>query len=267
MKKFVDIVKSWIAHPLTKDVDINNPEMTMLRHQIIQEKIFLQKIYSGWYNLLVHSVYKGENGSILELGSGGGFLKNFLPNLITSDVLFLTIIDVVLSGHQLPFKNKSLSGIVMTNVFHHIPEPPLFLKEAARCIKPGGVVAMIEPWVSPWSRWFFTRFHHEPFEPSAKNWSFTAQGPLSSANGALPWIIFKRDYEKFKGEFPEWEIDQIELFPSLRYIASGGVSLKFSSPIWTYKAWEFLDWLFYPLRDYFSMFALIILKKHHLLGT
>jgi 2-polyprenyl-3-methyl-5-hydroxy-6-metoxy-1,4-benzoquinol methylase len=47
---------------------------------------------------------------------------------------------------------ESLRGIVMTNVLHHIPDARAFLKEAARCLHPGGVIAMIEPWVSPWSR-------------------------------------------------------------------------------------------------------------------
>src|SRR5262249_31802772 len=37
--------------------------------------------------------------------------------------------------------------------------------QATRCVRSGGVVAMIEPWVTPWSRFVYTRLHHEPFQP------------------------------------------------------------------------------------------------------
>jgi hypothetical protein len=57
---------------------------------------------------------------------------------------------------------------------------------------------MIEPWVSTLSRPIYTRLHHEPFNPDAKDWSFPDTGPLSGANGALPWIIFQRDRHHFE---------------------------------------------------------------------
>ena len=36
----------------------------------------------------------------------------------------------------------------MTNVFHHLAHAELFFNNAARCVKPGGVIAMIEPWMA-----------------------------------------------------------------------------------------------------------------------
>jgi hypothetical protein len=42
--------------------------------------------------------------------------------------------------------------------------------------------------------------------PDAADWSFPAVGPLSGANGALPWILFERDRARFEREFPQWVI-------------------------------------------------------------
>ena len=99
-------------------------------------------------------------------------------------------------------RGRSLRAIVMTDVMHHIPDPQAFLAEARRIVKPGGRIAMIEPWVSAWSRFVYTRLHHEPFRPEASSWSFPSSGPLSGANGAVPWIVFERDRARFQRVFP-----------------------------------------------------------------
>ena len=65
------MLKSLLAHPLTKGLDIDDPKTTRLRRQIIQEKYFLRKIYEEWYQSIAASLPGGE-GAVLELGSGGG---------------------------------------------------------------------------------------------------------------------------------------------------------------------------------------------------
>lgn len=42
-------MKAWLAHPLTRGLDINNPRTTQIRKQIIQKKSFLRQIYQEWY--------------------------------------------------------------------------------------------------------------------------------------------------------------------------------------------------------------------------
>jgi len=171
---------------------------------------------------------------LLELGSGAGFLQNFIPGLITSEVFKCSSSSIVLDGCFLPFCNGVLKGIVMTDVFHHISQPRKFLEEATRCVREGGVLVMIEPWVTPWSQWAYQKLHHEPFRPHAKAWEFLRSGPLSGANGALPWIIFKRDRTLFEQEFPEWKIQMIKLGMPFRYLISGGVSLRSLMPGWAF---------------------------------
>ena len=195
------MLKTWLAHPLTRGLDIDNPCTTHLRAQIIQEKRFLRQIYQEWYQSIVTVLPLGQ-GAVLELGAGGGFMSNFVPDLITSELFYSPNIRAVLDGSRLPFVAKSLRAIVMTNVLHHLSQPRLFFAEATRCVRSGGVVAMIEPWVTPWSRLVYTRLHHEPFEPETPSWDLPTSGPLSGANDALPWIIFARDRAKFEQEFP-----------------------------------------------------------------
>lgn len=258
------MVKTLLSHPLTRGLDIDDPQTTHLRRQIIQKKGFLRQIYQEWYRAIARDIPDGEQ-PVLELGSGAGFLSEFIPGLITSEVFACPDIHVVLDGQQLPFRDEALRGIVMTNVLHHVPEPRRFLREAAQCIHRGGVVVMLEPWVSPWSRLVYTRLHHEPLLPDVPTWEIDQQGgPLSAANMALPWIIFQRDRALFEQQFPMWHIQRIEPGMPFRYLVSGGVSLRSLVPSWSFGAWEGLERVLLPWMEWWAMFAKIVLVKKHL---
>lgn len=250
---------TWLAHPLTRGLDLDDPQTTHLRLQIIQKKSFLRKVYEEWYSSIATVLPAGSEG-VLELGSGAGFLAQYVPELITSERFYCRGVSIVLNGHQLPFADKSLRGIVMTNVFHHLPQPRCFFAEAARCVRPGGIIAMIEPWVSRWSQLIYTRLHHEPFHPESTKWEFTTTGPLSGANGALPWIVFNRDRSQFEREFPEWRILKIKPGMPFRYLVSGGLSLRSLMPGWSFGFWRGLEYALGPWIDRCAMFALIVLQ-------
>ena len=237
------------------------PETTSFRRDIIQEKPFLKRIYQDWYTLISATLPNDSGNTVLELGSGGGFLKELLPEIITSDIFAISRVDTVIDGHYLPFSAKSLQGIVMTNVLHHLPQPRDFFAEAERCVQPGGVIAMIEPWVTPWSHFIYKWLHHEPFQPDAAKWEFPQTGPLSGANGALPWIIFERDREQFEQEFPTLQIRHIQPCMPFRYLISGGVSMRSLVPSWTYEVWLRLENSLNRRMGSLGMFAFIVLER------
>jgi len=168
----------WLKHPLTRGVPLDSPETTRLRRTIIETKPFLRRIYEEWYTDIASHLPKG-NGRILELGSGAGFLQEYVPDVIRSEVFPCPDIAVILDARWLPFRPGSLRAIVMTDVLHHIPDVRKFLIEAACAVREGGVLVMVEPWVTPWSRFVYGRFHHEPFRPDAEDWTFAGSGPLS----------------------------------------------------------------------------------------
>lgn len=254
------MINTWLAHPLTRGLDLDDPRTTHLRLQIIREKNFLRKIYEEWYRAIVEVLPAGD-GAVLELGSGAGFMGEFVPNLITSEIFYCSHVRAVIDGSRLPFVAKSLRAIVMIDVLHHIPQPRLFFSEAMRCVRPGGVVAMIEPWVTSWSRFVYTRLHHEPFEPKTLSWELPTSGPLSGANGALPWIIFERDRAKFQQEFPHLQIETIKPIMPFRYLLSGGVSLRSLVPGWSYRISKQIEDALCSWNNQCAMFAQIVLRR------
>jgi len=138
----------------------------MLRRLIIAGEPSLSGIYRDWCQGIQEHL-PDEARSVLELGSGGGFLKDMLPTLITSDVLRIADVDVVAAAERIPFADASLRAIVMFNVSHHVSDPREFLVEASRCMPAPGVLCMVEPWVRWWSRRVYA-FHSEPFDPEAE---------------------------------------------------------------------------------------------------
>jgi hypothetical protein len=254
------LLKKWLAEPLTRGQDINDPQTTSLRRRIIREKTFLRSIYDEWYRSLAEELPCGPE-PVLEIGSGAGFMSTHVPNLITSEVFPCREVDIVLNAMQAPFGDDSLRAILMTDVLHHIPEVKRFFTEATRCVRSGGAIIMIEPWVSPWSRQIYTRLHHEPFEPKAVDWHFASTGPLSAANGALPWILFERDRAEFARQFPSWRIKSIKPMMPFRYLWSGGVSMRAVMPGWSFGTWRLVEKLLEPWMDTWAMFARIVLVK------
>lgn len=257
----IKMLQYLLQHPLTRGLDIDDPGTTQIRRNIIQKKAFLRRIYEEWYTLLVTSLPADQDGGVLEIGSGAGFLKDFIPEAISSEIFFLPGVDIVLDGCELPFKERTLRGILMTDVFHHLTKPRNFLREATRCVKPRGVIAMVEPWLTPMSCWVYQNLHHEPFRPDAKEWGSQRNGPLSEANGALPWIIFQRDSELFLSEFPQWKIQTIEPLMPFRYVVSGGISLRSLQPGWSYGIWCKTEEILKPVWDKIAMFARIVIKR------
>jgi SAM-dependent methyltransferase len=200
-------------------------------------------------------------GAVVELGSGAGFIERVIPGVVTTDVLPVRGIRVAADARRLPFVTGSLRGIVMTNVFHHIPDPMMFLKETVRTLAPGGVVAMIEPWPTAWSRFVYHYLHHEPFDEGARDWSLPEGGPLSSANGALPWIVLSRDRVRFELECPAMEIVHLRAMMPIRYLLSGGVSLRSLMPGGTTSLWRGVERALDGWRDTLGMFVLAVMRK------
>lgn len=245
-----------LEHPLTRGLPVDDPRTTSLRREIIRSKPYLRALYREWYGRLVERLRKREH--VLELGAGAGFLKEFLPQAICSEVFPTEGIDLVADARLLPFADASLDAVLLTDVLHHIPDVESFFREASRCMRTCGQVLMIEPWRSAWSTWVYTNLHPEPFVTDG-DWTLPDTGPLSGANGALPWILFERDRPLFESRFPKWKIRSIEPMMPMCYLLSGGVSMRSLAPGWLYRPTRFIERLAWEKR--WAMFALIELEK------
>jgi len=240
---------------------LDDPQVSLMHREIILKKVFLKKLYLDWYKTFQYWALNVPDGKLLEIGSGGGFLKDVIPEVITSDIFDLPHCDMAFTAEKMPFEDDSLSCIFMIDVLHHIPDCNQFFTEAARTLKKGGKAVFIEPANSLWAKLFWINFHHEPYSPEAKDWSFPTTGPLSGSNIALPWIIFERDLSKFKEQFPNLKLRSLQYHTPFTYLLSGGVSFKSFLPGWTFEFCRGLERLLSPLNRQIGMFQTIVIEK------
>ncbi|MBM3468171.1 MAG: class I SAM-dependent methyltransferase [Alphaproteobacteria bacterium] len=190
--------------------------------EIWQKKPVLKAVYQDFYDRILQHI---TSGTTLEIGGGTGNLKEYLSHVITSDIIFSPWLDCVCDAHALPFSSNSLSNIVGVDVLHHIERPVQFFREAARLLRPGGKIILIDPAITPLS-WFFYHFVHE--EPVILNVNPLEDGTLSQnrkpfdANQAIPTLLFKKYKDSFLNHFPDLHITEHSYMSLWSYPLSGG---------------------------------------------
>ena len=251
----------WLEEPQTRGLDLDDPETSIRRRQLAKTKRALHLSYIRWYKMFAAIDRTAPPGARVELGSGGGFLEEYIPGLVTTDLLPLPFVQKVCAAEQLPFENGSVGAIYLINVLHHVAEPRRFFAEAERVLTPGGVVAMIEPYVSTFSRFIYTYVHHEPFDPRAESWELPPSGPLSGGNDALPSNIFVRDRTLFEQRHPNLTIERIAPHTCISHLLSGGVTMRSFVPAATIPLFQKLEGGMGPLMRHLGVFATILLRK------
>ena len=160
------------------------------RHQRVwQSKTSLRTIYGHYFEIMFRNSISGRT---LEIGAGSGNLRDSGYDVISTDIVKMSCVDVVSDAHSLPFADGSLANIVAVDVFHHLQRPVRFLREARRLLKPGGRLIMLEPGITWVSGVLYRKFHPEPVDmtanplinkPSSGNW-----GPFD-ANQAVATLL------------------------------------------------------------------------------
>ena len=255
----------WLELPeVANSGDLDDRERTLLNARIIRKKRFLSRLYEEFYQQFRQGIAGILSDKVLvELGSGGGFLKELIPNVLTTDILELPGLDHCFSVLDMPFDDGSVDGFFLLDVMHHVPHIRGFLRELERCLCIGGRVVMIEPANTIWGRFIYQHFHPEPFDPDA-GWSIPDEGrPLTDANGAIPWIVFERDRAVFEREFPRLEILELRPHTPIRYLLSGGVSQRQLLPAFSYGPLALLERALRPLNRYLGMFQTIVLERRN----
>jgi len=166
---------------------------TLARHgKIWAVRPELRRVYREWFGWLLDAVAGLE--PVVEVGSGPGFFKEFAPRLVATDIVPGARADVRCDACALPFGTATLGALVMVDALHHLPRPLDFMAEAARVLRPGGRLAMVEPWITPASFLLYRYFHHEDCRLGIDVASpFT--GPSKRAldgNSAIPRLVLRR---------------------------------------------------------------------------
>jgi len=90
---------------------------------------------------------------------------------------------------------------------------------------------------------------------------YSRTGPMSGANGALLWIVFKWDKAKMLNKFPDLKIISISYHTLMCYLLSEGVSMRNLILDWPFHLFEFIEKGISPLSIYYSMFQTIEVFK------
>lgn len=192
--------------------------------RLIRRKRLLFRFYEDAYRRARSALARCPvSGLALELGSGGGFVKDLIPEMLTSDPVPYAGVDRVVDATAMPFADGSVRFLFLLNVFHHIPDVERFLDEAVRCLVPGGRLFLVDQYPG-WLAWWILKYaHHEPFDDQTPDWRFPSTGPVSGANGALAWIVFERDRARFDARFPGLRLRRWAPGAPLAYWLAGGL--------------------------------------------
>jgi SAM-dependent methyltransferase len=186
----------------------------------------LRTLYAEWYGRVAAALPPPSFGPRVELGSGPGFARGFIPDLALTDLVKAEWHDREVSAEALPYADGSLGGIVLFDVLHHIPAPRKFFAEAVRALRPGGRVVMCEPYIGPLSYPVYKFLHEEPVDMRADPLAPAARDDPFDSNQAVPTLLFgrARGHAAFAREFPALEVRALERLAGLSYPASGGFS-------------------------------------------
>jgi|ERR1035438_3356146 SAM-dependent methyltransferase len=255
------MTQPWYTHPYLRGLEPGSGAWFQAQNALIREKPLVKRCYDMWYgHMLADCASVPGCGSIVELGSGSCYVKQLRPSVITTDVA-PGVADAVIDGRSLPFADASVRALLLCHVFHHIPDVRRFLEEARRVLVPGGVISMVDVTHTPFGKFFFSRFHPEPYDDAAVQWSFPEGHTLLDSNQALTWMVFSRDRAVFERLFPELRLERCEYLPWLGYLLSGGVNLRSFVPRFLAPAVAGLDWVLKPLDGVFAVHWRLTLRK------
>ena len=133
--------------------------------RVFAEKAVLGEVYGVWFDRLLDRLPR--HGLVLEAGAGPGLFRphahKVRPDLrwVALDLIEAPWNDVVADAQFLPFRAGCFDAVVGIDFIHHLATPLGFFREAARVLKPGAELRVVEPWVSPFSYPIYRLFHQE----------------------------------------------------------------------------------------------------------
>lgn len=231
------------------------------RKEIWKSKKLLKRLYHHWYAIIGGEL---KPGSILEIGGGSGNLKDFFPQAISSDIIFIPWADAVLDAHHLPFKNAALDNIVLFDVLHHLMDPFQFLVEVQRVLKKNGRIIFMEPYVSWVSFIVYRFFHHEGMQWKIDFSNGNGTGKKKNhfhGNQAIPTLIFEREKQFLAKKIPRLRIIRKEKMDCLIYPLSGGFHYASLFPMIMYNVFRFLERLLAPLNQFLAFRLFVVMEK------
>jgi SAM-dependent methyltransferase len=179
---------------------------------------------------------------------------------VATDVLPGPRTDIRCEADRLPFRSGSVGALVMVDTLHHLPRPLEFVAEAARVLKRGGRVAMVEPWITPASYVLYRYLHHEQCRMGvdlARPFGSGPKAPLDG-NAAIPWLLLRR-LEREPGAL---HVRLREPFVGLPYLATLGFKVARPLPALVDVIARAAEVVLRPLAGLLATRVVLVLEKH-----
>ena len=187
-------------------------------------KPLLRRIYDGFYARILRLMDHRAPGLVVEVGSGIGNLKAHVPQAVCTDLFPNPWLDLVCDGYELPFRDGSVSHLVLFDIFHHLRAPNAFMREARRVLAPSGRLILFEPYMSWASFPVYGWLHHEPVAWRAEidgRDALPRPRDYYAAQGNATRLFFRRTARDWPAG---WEAFHAEAFSGFNYLLSGGYS-------------------------------------------
>lgn len=187
-----------------------------------RRKAVLRALYADYYRRMAKLL---KPGPTLELGAGSGQLHEHVPDAVLTDIQSAPWLDGTADAQALPFQDASFDNIVLLDVLHHVENPSLFFAEAARVLRPGGRIVMLEPAITPLSGIFYRYLHPEPVDMKQDPFADVPADPKRDpydANQAIPTLLFRRRRPEFPRHFPDFSVRTVRYLSLFAFPLSGG---------------------------------------------
>lgn len=172
-------------------------------------------------------------GPILEVGSGISTVKEFWPEVVTSDVAATPYVERVASAYALE-QTGHWAAILAVDVLHHLTEPFTFFRSASRSLQAGGRLILVEPAATPWGRLLYRAFHHEPCDPASLRPPFRLQSDPDGgfANMGMGQALFRshREWTGAQLRAMGMEVKALHYHDLVAYFLTGGFSRRLPTP-------------------------------------
>lgn len=246
-----------------KEPDFDSAMAADIQRRIFKRKRILGILYQEYCRPFLESANRApREAKMIEIGAGISPLKKVIPSIINTDLFVSPWLNLSSSAYELPFKNNSLDRLFLMFTCHHLGRIKEFLDEAYRCLKPGAEMVIIDPAITPFSRFYYKHFHVDRIDLKAREWGFGGNGRLSDSNIALAWIVFLRDKEIFNRLYPDFVIEKIEYNTCLAFLLSGGLRIRQLLPTVVLKAlFKIENWFIRNVSDKIAVTMVLTIKR------
>ena len=170
--------------------------------------------------------YISKKRTVIELGSGNGFIKKYLgKKIITSDLKTHQNIDYKfdMNNLKLPKKlKKKVNVFILNHSLHHCKDPLELIRIMKDNLKKNGFILINEPEISFVFKFFLKIFNHERWDLDV---SKSNQKNFWLQNNATGRILFKKNFEnKFLKK--NFYVVKNQLNEFLIFLNSGGNSVN-----------------------------------------